>query len=223
MENSARTGAYADDAGGMMPAGVFGAHPEPAAAIPDPVIAERVVARATASPRPPARRKADDDAEQNRIIEIAKRRFVRRVTDMTDILVNAQASLAVGQQFLFRIDKELAVGPKGGKAYRPKRPVVVTDPEEIMDYIQGSIVEGDARDDGDPGSSYYYLTTREPNNQALDSLLNRALGRARETVEMNLHGRFSLVDLARGLESTAAPRAADSEGDAAAGDSDGFN
>lgn len=130
-----------------------------------------------------------------------KQKFNERVMKMANRLFNAQASIALGQQFLYRIDKEEIVGPKGGLSYRPKPAVIVTDPEEIQRYIDGETGAGERLNDPtDRASSYWYITAKEANNMALDSMLNRAYGRAKESLEVSGEVKFSLKELAKRID-----------------------
>ncbi len=111
--------------------------------------------------------------------EEAMKQFRVRVAKICNRLFNAQAAKALGQIILFRIDKEKVVGPKGGVTYRNLKPVIVTDEKEIMDYLDGEFCGGKpVNDPTDPNSAYYYITTKEPDNQAIDSMLDRTFGKA---------------------------------------------
>lgn len=43
-----------------------------------------------------------------------------------DVLFNAQLHIATGQTYLYKIEKELRIGPKGGKKYVRSKPKLVT-------------------------------------------------------------------------------------------------
>ncbi len=101
----------------------------------------------------------------------------QRIFNIANGLVNAQASLAKGVQILYRVDKRTTAT---GKVIEEK-PVIVTDPEEIKAYIDGELGSGEGVNDE---STYYYITTKEPQSQAVDSLMNRALGKPKETMEI---------------------------------------
>lgn len=105
-----------------------------------------------------------------------------RAMGLADRLLNNQLTLANGQTFLFKIEKEKIIGPKGGVSYKPKRPVLVTSREEIQMYLEGEI-DGD-HDFTAPGATYYYLTTKEPDGSAIDSILDRTFGRSTQSVEL---------------------------------------
>ena len=53
-----------------------------------------------------------------------------------------------------------------------------------------------------PGATYYYLTAKDPDNTAADSLFNRVWGRAKESVELSGNVQFSLKKLSDEAEKT---------------------
>lgn len=106
--------------------------------------------------------------EQQKILEA----FNQRVMAKADALFNAQLTLAVGSMKVFRIDETR----DGNKVKREH--VHVTDADEIKALLD--------EHDGAPGvvdGVYYYFTDVSPDNRAIDSMLNRALGKPKETVE----------------------------------------
>lgn len=94
--------------------------------------------------------------------------FTQRVLGSAERLFNSQFSLAQGCSHLYRIDEV-----RRGKEIKRKH-VLVTDPEEIRMYLDEEV---------DP-DKYYYITTKSPDNKAIDSLLDRAFGRAKQKVEV---------------------------------------
>lgn len=116
------------------------------------------------------------------------RAFKERVLRSSDILFNSQITLARGQMFLYKIEKEKVVGPKGGVSYRSAKPVFVTNQQEIEDYLEGLITSGDEDDPKDPNATYYFITTKEPNNQAIDSMLDRTFGKPKQSLEVGGEG-----------------------------------
>ncbi len=110
--------------------------------------------------------------EREKVAEAVNQRIYR----IADGLINAQASVASGIQILMRIDKHTTAA---GRVIEEKA-VVVTDAEEIKAYID-SLHGGEQVNDE---SVYYYITTEKPLSQAIDSLVNRALGKPKETMEI---------------------------------------
>lgn len=114
--------------------------------------------------------------------EAVLKAFRERVMKNAEILLDSQMTLARGQTFLYKIEKELTIGPKGGKSYRAKKPELVISQWEIEMFLDGE-VRSEPLDSG-PGATYYYLTTKEPNNMAVDSLLDRTFGKAVQAIEL---------------------------------------
>jgi hypothetical protein len=127
----------------------------------------------------------------------AKERFIARVNKMTDELFNAQATIAQGASYLYRVDKD-----SDGHNLPAE---LVTDPKEIKKYI----------DDDLDSDSYYYITTERPDNRALDSMLNRAFGKPEEHIDLTSLGE-RLVEAPK-IRSTIKARDADSEDQATTG------
>lgn len=132
----------------------------------------------------------------------------QRVYKFADNLLDAQMTLARGQTFLYRVDKEFiptGKGPAGGY-YRKKKPVLVEDEWEIRAYIEREVEEGNPDDDDDGGSAFYYLTSKEPSNQAIDSMLDRAGGKATNSVELSGAGGGPLtVEIVKYGQDNSAP------------------
>lgn len=99
--------------------------------------------------------------------------FNQRVLAHADDLFNAQFKLAIGSQRVFRIDE---IGE--GKNKRREH-TLVTDATEIKDLLDEH--EGG---NGDVDGNYYYFQTVQPDNRALDSLLNRTLGKPKDSMEI---------------------------------------
>lgn len=100
--------------------------------------------------------------------------FNQRVLTQADALFNAQLALAVGSIKVFRIDEE--EDDKG----KPKRVhTLVTNPKEIKEVLDEN--EGGA---GIVGDSYYFVSDVMPQNVAVESMLNRTLGKPKDSVEL---------------------------------------
>lgn len=132
--------------------------------------------------RPGAGRKEGSKNKATIEKKIVEDAFKQRVLKSADKLLNAQMNLAEGVQYLYRIDKTKIIGPKGGVSYRPEKPVLVTSPIEIENYLAGLTEDGDAQDENDPEAAYYFLTTEKPDNRALDSLFDRVFGKVPQRI-----------------------------------------
>ena len=134
--------------------------------------------------RPGAGRKKGSKLPKTLEKERVHREVKQRILRVAQILLDSQVSIARGQQFLYKIEKEKIVGPKGGVTYKSKKPELVTNEEEIRAYLDGLVEEGDMEDERDPGATYYFITTKEPNNMAIDSMMNRAFGTPVKSMEI---------------------------------------
>jgi hypothetical protein len=101
-----------------------------------------------------------------------KRKFVERVNKAADRLYNAQLDIALGEKFLM---VRIPINDEKSK-YKTE---VVTDPDIIAEYIDDNGVTLN-----NSGDDYYYMTTRPANNQAIQSMLDRAFGKAPEKIEI---------------------------------------
>ncbi len=105
----------------------------------------------------------------------AEEYFRKRVLDSIEGLVDSQMNLAKGCQYLFKLKKiylekeDKFVVPKGVK------PEIVKDQTEIARYLAGDFDESDECD-------YYFMTTEKPDNRALDSLVDRVFGKAKQNI-----------------------------------------
>jgi hypothetical protein len=93
--------------------------------------------------------------------------FNQRVMGQADALFNAQFSLAVGSIRIFRIDED---EDKRGKVKRIH--TLVTDPDEIKE-----VLDENGGSSGIVGKRFYNVVHVPPDNKAIDSMLNRALGK----------------------------------------------
>jgi len=104
--------------------------------------------------------------------KIAEEEFRQRVLKNKDKLFNAQFDLALGTTYLYKI---VETG-KGDKLKREH--VIVTDPNEIKDVLD------ECDGDGTVDDTYYYMTTKAPDNKAIDSMLDRTFGKAKQGIEL---------------------------------------
>lgn len=106
----------------------------------------------------------------------ALEKFKARVRMRVNRLFNAQASLAEGLQYMIRIETT-----KDSKGKEIKKHVRVTDPDEMIRALDEGL--------GDVDGDYYYLTSKDPDNKALDSLMDRTFGKAPQAVDLTSKGK----------------------------------
>ena len=94
-----------------------------------------------------------------------------RGANMAQMLLSSQTLLAMGTHTLIRIDK---VGKK--EVF-----TVVTDSDEITKVFN---TFGEVDGSGIVDEKYYFVTHKEPQNQAIDSIQNRTFGRPTESIEI---------------------------------------
>lgn len=137
-----------------------------------------------------------------------RKKLAQRLFNVVPSLITAQVSLAKGQQFLYRIDTHYEQGPKGTKIKVRSKPKLVRDKVEISAYIDS--LEGGEQVNDDV--TYYFITTKEPDNAAIDSLLDRVLGRPKSEDSMqqgqtfNNYGMFLNQPVKRLLDDESARR-----------------
>ncbi len=90
--------------------------------------------------------------------------FEQRVADNADQLYNAQFNIAIGCSHLFKVEET------GQGKDKKRKHVLVTSEEEIRQYLDDEVAK----------DQYYYITTKTPDNRAIDSLLDRAFGKAKQ-------------------------------------------
>lgn len=132
----------------------------------------------------PVRAKSNRALEKERAVKLIDR-YVRKNLMK---LLRAQTIPALGQHFIYRIDEEKDTK---GKVIGKKH-VLVEDPHEIANALDQIEAGGDHEDE-----KYYYVTTKEPDFRAADALLNRSLGKPKETILGEIKHTFSLLELGR--------------------------
>lgn len=155
--------------------------------------------------------------EKERVFEQLRMRIIRNA----DSLFNAQASIAKGQQFLFRVDtvksgkgckhcgiKETHFDMKPclegqthlavRKVSERKKPVLVSDPFEIAAYIDRLENNEVPSEEEFLETRHYFITTKEPNNMAIIDMYNRAFGKPTENVKLT--GTLNIANVLDQLE-----------------------
>lgn len=110
--------------------------------------------------------------------------FRKKAMESADVLFTSQLHLAKGQTYLYKIEKEFVATSNDGKRgyWRKKKPRIVEAQWEIESYLMGKVEEGDEDDDQDPKATYYFLTVKDPDNKAIDSILDRTFGKSVQSV-----------------------------------------
>lgn len=103
-----------------------------------------------------------------------KRAYQERILKVTDHIFNAQYNLATGEQYLFWKHKV-------GSGTKERTVVEVVDNIEVIKAFLND--ELDTEDD-----EYYYLSTKPANGMALDSMLDRAFGKADSKLDVTSNG-----------------------------------
>jgi hypothetical protein len=138
--------------------------------------------------RPGAGRKKGSKAKKTLEKELVLKEVKERIMRNAQRILDAQFSIAQGQQFLYKIKKKKRVGPKGRIYYESQKPELVTAEWEIEAYLDGLVENGDMDDEKDPSATYYFITTKEPNNMAIDSMMNRVFGRPKDSLDITSGG-----------------------------------
>ena len=118
--------------------------------------------------------KSESTLEKERVLNEVRQRIMKKAQN----ILNAQLSLGQGQQFLYRID---TIVDSNGKKTKSK-PALVTDPEEISNYLDGEFSEGERMN---TDIEYYFITTKEPSNMAIDSMFDRTFDKPKQTTEID--------------------------------------
>ncbi len=100
-----------------------------------------------------------------------KKEFEDRVAHQAHALFNAQVTLALGEQYLF-VRYQVST-PKGKRWSKFER---VTDPEIMIQYLDGDFKESK--------DQYFMITAAKPDAHAIDSLLDRAFGKAPQNLNI---------------------------------------
>ena len=124
--------------------------------------------------RPGAGRKPGGMNQATKNAMAVKKEMNNRIAQNVDKLLNAQLGLALGETFLF-VKRSIEL-PDGKRRYETE---MVEDIDTIKEYV-----DDDGYSLNNNGEDYYFISRKPANNQAIDSLLNRAFGKATEKVEI---------------------------------------
>lgn len=130
--------------------------------------------------------------EREAVLKGMQQRIMRSV----DLLLDSQFTLARGQTFLYKIEKYYdTVTDDKGKArriLRSKPPKIVENPEEIRAYLEK--IDSGEEEEYDQEADYYFITTKEPDNRAIESLKATAFGRSVQPVALTDTEGKDIVD-----------------------------
>ena len=121
--------------------------------------------------------------EDTKLRMLAKKHFIDRVANNADKLFNAQLNRAIGETYLM-CTTTIADGNK-----QHKETTIITNQETIKAYLDDTLDKED--------NEYYYISTKPTDNMAIQSLLDRAFGRAAEkvTIDGETKHKHSLDDI----------------------------
>lgn len=118
--------------------------------------------------------------DRERVLEEAKNIIAGR----TRKLIDTQTILAMGAIKIYKIHYHWEGSAKKRTLIKDKPEIVENDDEiiQVIDWEFGSGGMGDPNnhDQEDQEYDYYFVMTKEPDNQALNSLMDRTFGRATE-------------------------------------------
>ena len=114
---------------------------------------------------------------------MAEKEFKDRILTNIYELLTAQMNIAKGTSYLYKIVTHKGI--KGGEGR--KEHILVTDPYEIKDFLDELEGESGVNPNTD-NDDYYYISTKQPDNKALDSLINRVFGKVKESLDITSSG-----------------------------------
>lgn len=106
-------------------------------------------------------------------LKIIEEEFRNRILENIQELLTAQMNLAKGASYMFRKEGDESI--------------LVTDVDEIKRVLT------EAEGNGVVDEKYYYISTKYPDNRALDSLMDRVFGRAPQTIDAKLSGEVAVI------------------------------
>ncbi len=118
------------------------------------------------------------------------RRFQDKVAQRSQSLLHAQTILATGSIKVFVMRSHWEGSGKNRRKVKGRPEIVGTD-KEIIDALDYEFGEGDSPNTDD---EYYFVSTKDPDNSAINSLLDRTFGKAKESLEVK-HKGFTLKGL----------------------------
>jgi hypothetical protein len=127
--------------------------------------------------------KHSNTIEKHAVLRETQQRVYRNI----DGLLNAQLANALGSVMIFRKDSV-----EGSNGKEKTVHTLITDPDEIKEVLDGSGGKGGQLEGG-----FYIVTAVPPDNRAIDSLLDRGLGKATQSIEVTTDNTFFERDVYR--------------------------
>ena len=118
--------------------------------------------------------KSKPTIEREKVLEMAKDIIAGR----TRKLIDTQSILAMGCIRIYKM-----VTHYEGKKKVKGKPKLVTNDREIVAVLDHEFGEGD---DPSDDKEYFFIETKEPDNTAIESQLNRTYGKATQTQEIKI-------------------------------------
>lgn len=132
-------------------------------------------------------RKNQNTLEREKVLK----EIQRRTMEGADILYDKMMHVALGQAYLFVIRKYKAKNEKGKWVIHSKPPRIVTEPEEIREYLT-NIADGPITYDRE--ADYYFITTDKPSVLAIEKMFNRLFGNSVQPVAFTDNEGKSIFD-----------------------------
>jgi len=117
------------------------------------------------------------------VLSVIHKETQNQIAQKAGDLVRAGLSVALGQIFVYKID------PMTKKSH------LVVDPDEINSAMDTMRFQN--TNFASVGDDYYFVTAKEPDQRAIEMLLNRAFGKPKETVNVDGEVKFSLRELGK--------------------------
>lgn len=124
--------------------------------------------------------------EREKVLEMAK----NIVAGRTKALIDTQTILATGGIKIFKIIYDIKIDYVGtGKNKQARRtrvarkPVIVSREDEITAVLDHEYGDGKHTDEPNSETEFFFIVTKDPDNQAINSLLDRTFGKATETIK----------------------------------------
>lgn len=125
-------------------------------------------------------------SELGKLTRDREKLYKERVLKVTSILFNKQFSAAIGLQYMYKF--ELRYDKENSPYY--SKPILVVSPDEIalgLTQIM-KVGEGKPDPDGPNGDVYFNITSKDPDQRVIDSMLDRTFGKAKQQLDISSLG-----------------------------------